>query len=319
MDSLDHQVLDRLLSWHAQGQRFWLVTLTRTWGSAPREAGSWLGLCAQGSGELVGGVSGGCIEDDLIERVRMGEWGSTSLPFVLRYGESADEARRFGLPCGGALELVVEPAPSVVLLAELAQRIGRGECVSRSLDLRSGEVTLCASRLGQSMQWDGEQLHTQHGPRRRLLIIGAGPIARVLALTAPALDFAVSVCDPREEVASGWDVASAPLIPGMPDDVVQGFAPDAHSAIVALTHDPKLDDLALIDALRTPAFYVGALGSVRSNAARRARLAEHFGLTALELDRLHGPVGLAIGARTPAEIAVAILAGLVAQWRGAAM
>jgi len=158
-----------------------------------------------------------------------------------------------------------------------------------------------------------------HGPRWRLLIIGAGQIGRYLATMAQALDYAVSVCDPREEYAAEWDVAGAPLLPGMPDDVVTAMLPDPHTAIVALTHDPKLDDMALLEALKSPAFYVGALGSRSNNAARRARLLEYFDLSGAEVGRLHGPVGLPIGSRTPPEIAVSILAEMTAVKNGAAV
>jgi xanthine dehydrogenase accessory factor len=149
------------------------------------------------------------------------------------------------------------------------------------------------------------------GPKWRLLLVGAGQLSQAVAQMAQMLDFEVMVCDPREEYSNALAGTGARHVPGMPDDVVREMRPDAHTAVVALTHDPKLDDMALMEALRSDAFYVGALGSSRNQAVRKQRLSEHFGLTEEELARLHGPVGLRIGAKTPAEIAVAIVGQIV--------
>ena len=149
------------------------------------------------------------------------------------------------------------------------------------------------------------------GPKWRLLLIGAGQLSQAVAQMAGMLDFEVLVCDPREEYSAGLDMVGVQRLMGMPDDVVREMLPDAHTAIVALTHDPKLDDMALLEALKSDAFYVGALGSSRTQATRKQRLAEHFEMTDAELARLHGPVGLKLGAKTPAEIAVSILAEIV--------
>jgi xanthine dehydrogenase accessory factor len=155
-----------------------------------------------------------------------------------------------------------------------------------------------------------------HGPRYRMLVIGAGQLSRYLCQIAVGLDYQVTVCDPREEYTDAWDVPGTRVVRTMPDDTVLDMKLDARSAVIALTHDPKLDDLALIDALRSPAFYVGALGSRANQKKRKARLKEHFELSDEELSRLHGPVGLAIGSRTPAEIAVSILAEMTAVKHG---
>ena len=313
MDSQDLQVLAALRGWAAEGHRAALVTVARTWGSAPRPAGAWMAL--RDDGRVQGSVSGGCIEDDLVARMRDGRIAG-SQPFVLTYGGSRDEAARFGLPCGGTLELVVEPAPDLARLADLAVRIEAGQLVRREVDTASGDVAVADACRGERLAWDGRRLATLHGPRWRLLIIGAGQIGRYLAPMAQALDYAVSVCDPREEYSVEWNVPGAPLVPGMPDDVVAAMLPDPHTAIVALTHDPKLDDMALLEALKSPAFYVGALGSRGNNTARRARLLEYFDLSEAEVGRLHGPVGLPIGSRTPPEIAVSILAEMTAVKNG---
>jgi xanthine dehydrogenase accessory factor len=176
-------------------------------------------------------------------------------------------------------------------------------------------VRIEPGRWSDVVEFDGKVLKTVHGPRWRLLLIGAGQLSRYLATMAQALDYHVVVCDPREEYDEGWDMPGVPINRGMPDDVVLELNLDAHSAVVALTHDPKLDDLALLEALKSPAFYVGALGSKRNNDARRRRLTE-FDLSAAEIARLHGPVGLKIGSKTPPEIAVAILAEMTAVRHG---
>ncbi|MCH8180374.1 MAG: XdhC family protein [Proteobacteria bacterium] len=312
MHSQDRQVLQALLGWAAQGHRAALVTVVRTWGSAPRPPGAWMAL--RDDGLVQGSVSGGCIEDDLIARMRAGEF--TGTPVLQRYGVTQDEAARFGLPCGGTLELLVEPTPDVPSLRRLAERLDEGRLLRRTVEVASGAVTLDDACRGDVLRWDGLSLSTLHGPRWRLLIIGAGQIARCLAPMAQALDHAVSVCDPREEYAQEWGVPGAPLLAGMPDDVVTAFQPDPHTAIVALTHDPKLDDMALLEALKSPAFYVGALGSRVNNAARRERLRQHFDLSAEEVARLHGPAGLYIGSHTPPEIALSILAEITAVKNG---
>jgi xanthine dehydrogenase accessory factor len=183
--------------------------------------------------------------------------------------------------------------------------------VARHLDMASGEATLSPATRADVMSFDGNRLTMIHGPRWRVLIIGAGQLSKYVAMMAQALDYEVIVCDPREEYAVTWDVPGTTLTREMPDDVVNALNLDSHSAVVAVTHDPKLDDMALIEALKSPAFYVGALGSRLNTQKRRERLAQ-FDLSGGELDRLHGPVGLRIGSKTPPEIAVAIVAEITA-------
>ena len=262
-------------------------------------------------GLVAGSVSGGCIEDDLIAKAKAGAL-ATGVPQVVRYGIDADAAHRFGLPCGGLIELVLEPVQDRTRLGELLQRLQGGERVRRRLDLATGEVELEAAGNADELTLTDTHLTTHHGPSWRLLIIGAGQLTQYLAPMAAALGYEVLVCDPREEYTLGFAADKARLVPGMPDDVVRALKPDGHTAIVALTHDPKLDDLALMEALTSPAFYVGAIGSRINQAKRKARLTEHFDMTEAALARLHGPVGLKNGARTPPEIAVSILAEITA-------
>ncbi|MBT9500614.1 MAG: XdhC family protein [Burkholderiaceae bacterium] len=314
MDNVDLQVLRQVAQWQEQQQPVVLGTITRTWGSAPRPVGSVVAV--RGDGQIAGSVSGGCIEDDLIARVRQGAL-ALKHPELVRYGVGAEEATRFGLPCGGTLELVLEPIHAGSHIEDLLARLASGARVQRVLNLATGEVTLLEPQAAAELLVLSERtLITTHGPDWRLLIIGAGQLTHYLATMALALDYQVLICDPREEYAQGWDVAGARLLRGMPDDVVTELRPDAHTAIIALTHDPKLDDLALMEALKSPAFYVGAIGSRVNQGKRKARLAEHFGMSEAELARLHGPVGLRLGARTPPEIAVSILAQLTAERYG---
>lgn len=313
MDSTDLQVLRNAVAWLDAGHRVTLVTVAETWGSAPRPPGAW--ALIRDDGVLVGSVSGGCIEDDLVQRVRDGNMADRPAD-VVTYGVTREEAARFGLPCGGTLRLVIENAPDADQMRQLLQRIGASRLTARHLDLASGRTTLADATSKDLLSWDGRQLTTIHGPPLRLLIIGAGQISGYLASMAQALDYAVTVCDPREEYRAAWQVANVPLVAEMPDDAVLALNADARTAIVALTHDPKLDDMALLEALKSPAFYVGALGSRANTAKRKQRLQEHFDLSQAELDRLHGPVGLRIGSRTPPEIAVAILAEMIAVRHG---
>jgi xanthine dehydrogenase accessory factor len=307
MESLDLLVLGDALAWRQTGHAVTLVTVVETWGSAPRPPGALLAV--RDDGVVSGSVSGGCVEDDLIARVKSGE--RNAAPSMIAYGVSKEEAARFGLPCGGTLRLVQEPLRETGWVEELLARTAKNELVARTLTLASGEVRLAAASRDDTMRFDGLELTTLFGPKWRLLLVGAGQLSQAVARMAQMLDFEVIVCDPREEYSNTLAGSGARHVPGMPDDVVRDMRPDAHSAIVALTHDPKLDDLALMEALRSDAFYVGALGSSRNQAARKIRLAEHFGLTEQELARLHGPVGLRIGARTPAEIAVSVVGQIV--------
>jgi xanthine dehydrogenase accessory factor len=307
MESLDLRVLGDALAWRRAGHAVTLVTVVETWGSAPRPPGALLAV--RDDGVVSGSVSGGCVEDDLIARVKSGE--RNAVPSMIAYGVTKDEAARFGLPCGGTLRLVQEPLRETGWVEELLARTATHELVARTLVLATGRVTLSAATRDQGMRFDGLELTTLFGPKWRMLLVGAGQLSQAVAQMALLLDFEVLVCDPREEYSNTLAVTGARHVPGMPDDVVREMRPDAHTAIVALTHDPKLDDMALMEALRSDAFYVGALGSSRNQATRKERLAQHFGLTQEELQRLHGPVGLRIGAKTPAEIAVSILGEIV--------
>lgn len=312
MDSVDLEVLKRSAEWLAEGRRTLLVTVVKTWGSSPRPEGAMLAI--RDDGHVVGSVSGGCIEDDIIDRTRR-EGLTATKPETITYGVSADEARRFGLPCGGTIQLVLEPLTRESGILALLREIEEGHLVARRLELASGFATLHPARATDGLAFDGKVLTTIHGPRYRLLVIGASQLSKYLAQIAVGLDYQVTVCDPREEYTETWDVPGVTLVRTMPDDTVLAMKLDERCAVVALTHDPKLDDLALMEALKSKAFYVGALGSRANNAKRRERLKE-FDLTDEAIAGLHGPIGLYIGSRTPPEIAISILAEITAAKNG---
>lgn len=320
MESIDLLVLRTARDWLAAGERVLLATVARTWGSSPRPTGSMMAL--RDDGRVVGSVSGGCIEDDLIHRYTTAHGGNAfndSAAQVVRYGVSADEAHRFGLPCGGTLELILEFNPAWQSLDGLLVQLDAGQLVRRRLTLASGQVTLEATATPEQFSFDGAQMLNTLGPGYRMLMIGAGALAEYLATMALFNGFKVAVCDPRPEYIETWAVDGVERIVGMPDDVVRDFAVDLRTCIVALSHDPKLDDLALLEALHSPAFYIGAIGSRRNSQLRRERLIEHFGETQASLERLHGPIGLYIGSKTPAEIAVSVMAEILAAKNGASL
>jgi xanthine dehydrogenase accessory factor len=307
MQSLDLDVLERALEWRKAGRRAWLLTVAQTFGASPRPPGSLAAI--RDDGILVGSVSGGCIEDDLV--ARRDEYRGRK-PAFAAYGVTAEEARRFGLPCGGELEVIIEPEVAPAHLEALLEAVSSGRIVARHVDLMTGEWAIAPSSPDEEVKRTPARFTSIHGPRWRMLIVGASEIAHYLAEIAATVDFQVHVCDPREEYRTAWRAHGAKWIDGMPDDAVLSFRPDAHSVVLTVSHDPKLDDMALLEALRSQAFYVGAVGSSRTSVERRKRLAGFDDLTPQHIARLHGPVGLAIGSRTPPEIAVAILADLIA-------
>jgi len=276
-----------------------------------------MALCEDGS--VVGSVSGGCIEDDLIRNfsgLKDFPLDQQSTPQFLKYGVTADEAHRFGLPCGGTLEILLEFNVAIEPLTQLISELSNGKLITRHTDLKTGVVTLKVVGKPEALLINDTQLSNTFGPEYRMLIIGAGQLSEYLATMALFNGFSVTVCDPREEYRGNWKVAGVTLSSQMPDDLVQEMKLDSRSCVVALTHDPKLDDLALLDALQTKAFYVGAIGSRRNSEARRQRMIEHFGHTEESIAKLKGPVGIYIGSKTPPEVAVSVMAEILAVKNG---
>lgn len=306
LKSLDWEVLTRATEWLDAGFKVHLFTVVQTWGSAPRLPGALLAVRADG--HLIGSVSGGCVEDDLADKARHQELPQAAA--VIEYGVSNDDAQRFGIPCGGRLQIFVEPLKDSAALKSLLQALDARKFIRRSVHISTGRVRLAEVEPEGLPRIEDDWFHNYFGPQWRLLIIGANQLGSVLASMAQVLDFDVYICDPREDMRAQWHVEGANWVYGMPDDVVLDMQADAYTAIVAVTHDPKLDDMALLEALKSNAFYVGALGSQKNQQKRRERM-RMFDLSEQEIASLRGPVGLAIGSRTPAEIAVSILAELI--------
>ena len=321
LSGADQQVLTQLTRWMSAGMSCWLATVIKTWGSSPRPIGSL--FCCNEAGQTAGSLSGGCIEEDLLEKLHRGEIAKTA-PQILVYGATQEETERLGLPCGGQLHLVIEPQVDQQRLAQfqqIADRLTARECMQRRVKLTTGEMEITEQERFSPLELVGdfddlssssERFMVQTlGPRYQLFLIGAGPVSIYLAQMAQMLDYQILVCDPREEVIADWPVAGVQLICDMPDDAIRRAAADNFSAVIALTHDPRIDDMGLMEALKTDAFFVGAMGSARTSAKRRERLLQ-LGLSQAEVARLHAPVGLPIGSKTPAEIALAILSQLKA-------
>ena len=304
--STDREILQTAVDWLEQEHQPALVSVARTWGSSPRPVGSLMLMCMDG--RFAGSVSGGCVEQDLVERYRNRQL-SEHFPTLVDYGINRADATRFGLPCGGRLELLVEQLDSRAQLKQILDSIRANALVARRVRLETGEVSLHAARAGDEFTYNGKVLNKVFGPRWELLLIGAGHLSQYLAQMALMLDYRVMLCDPRREVDDR--IEGVERLYCMPDEAVQAHITHPRSVVVTLTHDPKLDDMALLDALASPAFYVGALGSQRTSDQRRERL-RSLGVTAQQLSRLHAPVGLPIGSHAPPEIAVSILAELTA-------
>ena len=310
------------LAWHRDGRGAALATVVQTWGSAPRPVGSQLAV--SGRAEIAGSVSGGCVEGAVVaEALDALETGRST---ILEFGVSDDEAFAVGLACGGTIRVMVEPVGEALpepLLADLVAARGVGEPVGYAVDtgawtrdlIRPGDALAGDRFAADRSGFEGQTFVAVHNPPLRLVAVGGVHIAQPLVAMAAMAGYAPTVVDPREAFASADRFPGTALRHDWPDAALEAMGLDARCAVVALTHDPKLDDPALAVALRSPAFYVGALGSTRTHAKRVARLAE-AGLGEAELGRLHAPIGLAIGAASPAEIAVAILAEITARLRG---
>lgn len=313
MENIDVLVLRALKNWRQKNHDCLLVTVVRTWGSSPRPVGAVMAICD--TGQVVGSVSGGCIEDDLIRNyIKKGVLAkkAQSAPQFIKYGISAQEAHQFGLPCGGTIELFLEFNPNVETLVNLVAALDQGQLVIRSVDVQSGHVSLRNTSQPEVLSYDGHWLHATFGPSYRMLLIGSGQLSEYLATMALFNGFEVTVCDPRKAHSGSWSVPRVKLVTGMPDDEVIAFKPDKRSCVIALTHDPKLDDLALLEALDSSAFYVGAIGSRRNSALRNQRMIEYLDQTPETLARLKSPIGIYIGSKTPSEIAVSIMAEIIA-------
>ena len=310
MDSLDQQFFRQVSQWLQAGESCWLCTIVATFGAAPRPVGS---LLACTRDPFAGSLSGGCVEDDLLEKLRSGEL-QISRPQVFEYGVTPEQNERLGLPCGGRLQVMVEqwlPTPEVLSgLTILSDLLAQRRIVRRTLDLETSRWHVEEVNEFAPLQLSLTAMGQCYGPRFQILLIGAGEVARCLATMALMFDYRVLVCDPRPEMIARFEVDGVERLRCMPDDAVREYCSnDRHSIVITLAHDPRIDDMALMEALQHDLFYVGALGSERTSAGRRKRLLQ-IDVTPEQLERLHAPVGLSIGSKRPPEIAVAILAQL---------
>ena len=308
MNSTDQTILSCLLASLNQGEKPWLVTVVATIGSSPRPVGSLVAFRADGS--QVGSVSGGCVEEDLIARLLAREFGGPQV-YLTDYGVSAEDNEKWGLPCGGRLELAIQQLDTKDLgwVEDAHHAMSTRQTLRRSVSLQSGETRIIPSEHFAPLEKKDDTLTHCFGPRHRLLLVGAGQLAAHLSTLALAMDYEVLLADSRDWALDQWQGPEVEKILGLPDDVVRGHAADEHCAVITLSHDPRVDDMALMEALDSACWYVGALGSVRTTEKRLQRLSQ-LGLSSGALARLHAPVGLSIGSKTTMEIAVSIMAQL---------
>ena len=317
------QIPETALDWHRMGRGAVLVSVVESWGSAPRRAGAQLVVDAQGA--MMGSVSGGCVEGDVVLAAQAAL--STGQPELRSYGVSDDMAFAAGLACGGTIRVLIQPVTeaSLPVLEGLVQARAAKRGIGVLTDMSDLSASLVAEddplhaaqfRTGQSGMTQAGGFLALHMPPLRLIIVGAVHIAQVLAPMARLAGYRVQVVDPRTAFATPARFPETEVIADWPDTALEGLALDSRTAVVTLCHEPRLDDAALSVALRSRAFYIGALGSRRSHAARLERLRAQ-GFTDPDLARLHGPLGLSIGAQTPAEIALSALAQITAVLRGA--
>ena len=306
MYSSDQTILHAIKKWLTKDNEILLVTVAQTWGSSPRPVGSILAL--RNNGEVVGSVSGGCIEEDLIRKYCSHEL-STNKVSKISYGVGQLDAQKFGLPCGGTLELILERIDSYSEFQSISNAIDKNQCVCRSININTGVSMIVEVDWQSSTYFDELNLHRVFGPRWNMLLIGANDLAKNVAMLAQPLGYHVTVCDPRELTDTKWINDSYSFSKEMPDDVVATLTPVKQSVVLTLTHDPKMDDMALMQALQMDFFFVGAIGSLKTQTARRKRLRQ-LDLTENQIAKLHGPVGIPIGSKQPLEIAISILAQL---------
>ena len=308
MNSTDQTILSCLLASLNQGEKPWLVTVVATIGSSPRPVGSLVAFRADGS--QVGSVSGGCVEEDLIARLLAREFNGPQV-YLTDYGVSAEDNEKWGLPCGGRLELAIQQLDTKDLswVKDAHHAMSTRQTLRRSVSLQSGETRIIPSEHFAPLEKKDDTLTHCFGPRHRLLLVGAGQLAAHLSTLALAMDYEVLLADSREWALDQWQGPDVEKILGLPDDVVREHAADEHCAVITLSHDPRVDDMALMEALDSACWYVGALGSVRTTEKRLQRLSQ-LGLSSGALARLHAPVGLSIGSKTTMEIAVSIMAQL---------
>ncbi len=314
MDRADHdRIPETALEWYRAGRGAALATVIETWGSAPRPVGSQLAV--SGRGEMMGSVSGGCVEGAVVEEAQAAL--ADGKPRLLTFGVSDEDAFAVGLACGGTIRVLVEPVgaalPEAMLADIVAARAGR-QGLAYAVDLETWDRSLSgpdgphADRFRSDKSGlDGQLFVAVYNPPLRLVIVGAVHIAQALVGMARSCGYDPVLIDPRAAFGSEARFQGEVISQDWPDEAMAALGLDARTAVVTLTHDPKLDDPAILAALRSDCFYLGCLGSTRTHAKRVARLAE-AGVSEAAIGRIHAPIGLNIGAKSPAEIALSIMA-----------
>lgn len=321
MQSSQQQIISFVNDCLMDQKAVWLSTILKTWGSSPRPIGAMMACTADG--ELIGSISGGCIEEDFLEQLRDGslksQYDKNSKPFMVKYGETEAEQARLKLPCGGQLHVLleyIEPIPvNQAVFNRLSNDLENHTKVSRILNLDTGRVSANGHAGEEAVVIADNKMTHSLSPMYRLLLLGAGDVAKFVAEMALALEYDVILCDPRQKYLDNWHVEGVETTSRLPDDVVREKFSNPYSGIIALAHDPRVDDMALMEALKTDAFYVGAMGSERTSAARKERLPE-LGLTKDQIDTLYAPIGFQIQSKTPAEIAISIMAEITSVRHG---
>ena len=319
--SAGHDMIpEAALAWHRAGQGAALATVVETWGSAPRGAGSQLAI--SGSGQMMGSVSGGCVEGAVVAEAL--EALADGRARLLTYGVSDDTAFAVGLACGGTIRVLVEPVgtamPVEMLEAVVAARAARrpvaylAELAGAGRRINDGVAGLEERFRADKSGVDGAWFVAVHNPPLRLVVVGAVHIAQPLCQIARLAGYDPVLVDPRAAFGAAERFPGEVILSDWPDEALAAYGLDARTAVVTLTHDPKLDDPAIRTALVSDVFYLGCLGSKKTHAGRVARL-EAAGFTAAQIGRIHAPVGLDIGAKSPAEIAVSIMAQITARLR----
>ncbi|MGI9275248.1 MAG: XdhC family protein [Endozoicomonas sp.] len=319
MNNNNQHVLLEVNRWLRDGHSVWLGTVVKTWGSSPRPVGS-LMACVPGVG-LCGSLSGGCIEEYLLEQLTESSLQRRA-PLLKNFGGTEAEQEQFQLPCGGQLLVCLEYLePDVEVInhfRDLLQYVSQRETVTRTVGINDGALTLERGSGLQELQLDDQRLSHPLTPDWRMLLTGCGEVTRCVAELAMALEFSVTICDFRSSFTEGWTMPGTELYTGFPDDLIrQGFS-DRHCAIITLAHDPRVDDMALMAALDTEAFYVGAMGSSRTSQKRRERLRQ-LDIPDSQIDQLHAPAGYATGSKTPWEIAISVMAEVIAERKKAVL
>ena len=332
MSAADPAILGKALDWLDDGRSVALATVIQTWGSAPQPVGSLLLIDADGN--FLGSVSGGCVEAEVIEQAK--DVIATAAPKTLEFGVEDQTAWKVGLACGGTIRIFVEkldPGAAKPVLHQLIDDASARRKVALVTDLSSGARRLAhqpgdlapdlAPALDDAFRRDksaaaGSNSQTfinVFNPTTRLVIVGAVHVAQPLVQMASALGYKVMIVDPRSAFATAERFADVTVLRDWPDEALPKIGVDERTALIALTHDPRIDDPALMYALNSNAFYVGALGSKVTHAKRVERLLK-AGIGSKAIDRIHAPIGLDIGAQGAAEIAVSIIAEITAVQRG---